>query len=76
MIVDSRQEVKRETERGTGLGKILETGFELGTPIVQQHCVSAHLPTRLSTQTQCTFLNMKPKMCFNVRINKDCMKFE
>ncbi len=29
---------------GVGSGKVLEPGFELGTPIAQPRCMSAHCP--------------------------------
>ncbi len=29
-----------------------------------------------ATCAQCTFLNIKPKMCFIVAIDEDCMIFE
>ncbi len=36
----SRQEVKWEKERGMGSGNVLKPGFELGTPVTQQHYIS------------------------------------
>ncbi len=29
-----------------------------------------------ATRAQCTFINIKPKMCFYVTIDEDCMIFE
>ncbi len=29
-----------------------------------------------TTCAQCTFLNIEPKMCFNVNTDEDCMIFE
>lgn len=48
--------MKWNRERGAGSGKDLEPGFELGTPVVQQHCMSMHLPTRLSAPTATSVL--------------------
>ncbi|KAK2885655.1 hypothetical protein Q8A67_016492 [Cirrhinus molitorella] len=33
-----------ERVKGVGSGKVLEPGIELGTPVAQQRCMSAHCP--------------------------------
>ncbi|KAK2874612.1 hypothetical protein Q8A67_021765 [Cirrhinus molitorella] len=33
-----------EREKGVGSGKVLEPGIELGTPVAQRRCMSAHCP--------------------------------
>lgn len=47
----SWQEAKWERDRGTGSGKVLESGFELEMPVALQCCMLFALPTRLSALT-------------------------
>ncbi len=46
--------------------KCLNIGKNIGKPIYRS----------ISTCAQCTFLNIKPKISFNVTIDEDCMIFE
>ncbi|KAK2905454.1 hypothetical protein Q8A67_007253 [Cirrhinus molitorella] len=44
-----------EREKGVGSGRVLEPGIELGTPVAQRRCMSAHCPQGYRRRLHCMF---------------------